>query len=630
MIKTDSIRFYFFLSFALCIMMQSENIYAQNSKTLHFIYFADTNDSEVGKSSEEANRYFINNFIPMVKQNTSLNIKTYYFYGQNFQRSKLNSVITNLQTSSNDAIFFYYTGHGFNQDNNDFPTLTLGLRGDALSSRTKPLLDIYNTLRNKPHRLLMVIAEACNAVYGSRTNSGNYTGNYDAFEGDNTKLQALFGESSGDYLMSSSKKGQKSFCPTGGLGYFTRGFKDALDERVNSFSISLLLNKVAKNTTKYASDYAAEDQHPQWLSGIYSDGKSKKPSLSSSTRVQSSKGEIKNVSVETSEENLIVKVTFSISNMKGKNGRVACYFYDNDGNALKDQNSSYCSTNGNVSVGKDITPSYDNSAYTDFEVAIPKSELHQIGTYTRTLQVQLVVWDMSKTEAVELFRSGYESFLFTPSISYLKVDGKTADKSVNFSENGGQKTFNVDTSSDTFETWGIPSWCSITEKTSTSFTLICEANTSSEERADYMKVKASGKELRIDISQTGRSGPSAEIENVWVEHNVINGMFKGMNIHVKFSIDGMKNKRCNIIAAFYYGDNTTPLKNQFGGNLTYNSYGNVTYDSARWDNFTFFVPYSGLFIIGSGMGNYSFDIIINDHNGNKLARHNNIQFTYWQ
>lgn len=624
----DRIKYNLILCLFLCVAFCS-GVYAQ-SKTLHFIYFADTNDSEVGKSSEEANRYFINNFIPMVKQNTTLNVKTYCFYGQDFQKNKLNSVINDLQTNSNDAIFFYYTGHGFNQDSNDFPTLTLGLRGDALSSRTKPLLDIYNTLRGKPHRLLMVIAEACNAVYGSRSNAGNYTGSYDAFEGDNTKLQTLFAESSGDYLMSSSKKGQRSFCPTGGLGYFTRGFKDALDERTSSFSVSSFLNKIAINTTKYAGDYAAEEQHPQWLSGVYSDGKSKKPSLTPSGSTKKASGEFDDVNIETSGENLVVKVTFSISNMKDKDGRVVCYFYDADGNELKDLNSLYTTTDGYVSVGKDIKPSYENSTYTDLEVTIPKSELHQSGVNARILKVQVLVWDKSKSESTELFRSGYESFSFIPSESYLKIDGTTSDKTVQFGENGGEETFDVNTSADSFETWGVPSWCKISKKTSTSFTLVCESNPNSDDRSDYMKVKAAGKEIRIDISQDANSGPSAEIENIWVDHNQMNGWYKGMYIHVKFSINGMKGRRCNVIAAFYYGDNSTPLRNQYGGNLTYNAYGNVNHDPGRYDDFTLFVPYSGLYLVGSGIANFSFDIIINDDSGNKLARHNNIQFTYYQ
>jgi len=612
------------------LWIQPAGIYAQNVKTLHFIYFSDTNDSEIGKSSEEANRYFINNFVPMIKRNTSLNVRTYYGYGPTFQRVKLNRFLSTLQTGEDDAIFFYYTGHGYNPDTDDFPTLTLGLRGDALSERTKSLLDIYNTLRAKPHRLLLVMAEACNAVYGSRSNSGNYTGNYDAFEGDNSKLQQLFGESAGDYLMSSSKKGEKSYCPTGGLGYFTRAFRDALDERTAVFTIPSFLDKVAKNATKYASDYAAEDQHPQWLSGVYADGKSKKPSLAPKPVKKALGGEFSNVTVSTAGDDLVVKGTFTVDGMKDKRGRVVCYFYDEEGNALKDLNQTYRTTDGNVSVGRDITPKYESTLYTDLEIRIPQAELHQEGTYARTLKTRLYVWDNSSSESKEVVRSGYVTFKYKPVISYLKVDGATTEKTVSFNENGGRNTFSISTNASSFETWGLPSWCRVENVTSSSFTLVCDANPSRNARNDYMKVKAAGKEVKISISQSGKTAPSANIENVWVDHNIMNGMFRGMLIHVKFTVDGMKNQRCNVVAAFYYADNVTPLKNPYGGYLTYSNYGNVIYDSSRWDNFTIFVPYNGLYFAGRGTFYCSFDVLVNDAYGNCLAIRKNFQFTLTQ
>ena len=270
----------YILSGLFCITL-CQQVCAQG--TFHFIYFSDTNDSEVGKSSEEANRYFINNFIPLIQKHTGMAIKKYICYGSDFARSKLNGVLSSLSTNSDDVIFFYYTGHGYNNGTNDFPVLTLGLRSDDINTRTKSLLSIYNTLRAKPHRLLFVGAEACNAVYQTRQVKGNYTAGYDVFEGENTKIRTLFRESSGDYLISSSKKGQKSFCPLGGLGYFSLAFRDALDSRSGGTTWSSFLNSVSEKAMDYADRYAAETQQPQWLSGAYSDSKAKiaqKPSSS--------------------------------------------------------------------------------------------------------------------------------------------------------------------------------------------------------------------------------------------------------------------------------------------------------------------------------------------------------------
>lgn len=83
--------------------------------------------------------------------------------------------------------------------------------------------------------------------------------------------------------------------------------------------------------------------------------------------------------------------------------------------------------------------------------------------------------------------------------TYLTVDSKTA-VTTSFSSSGGTETFYVKTDAGSWETWGIPSWCEITNKTATSFTLKCSSN-SGAKRTDYMKIKAGGKEVRIDITQ---------------------------------------------------------------------------------------------------------------------------------
>lgn len=238
-----------------------------NGQTLHFVYCSDTNDSEIGRSSEEANRFFLNNFIPQVKKNTNLNVYKYVYTGSDFQKSKLESTLSNLSTSSGDVIFFYYTGHGYNGGDNQYPTLTLGLRGDALSTRTKSLMSIYNTLKSKPHKLLVVMAEACNYEYNMRGVRGNYSGGYGNYEGSNANYKNLFAYSSGDYLMSSCKKNQKSYCPLGGLGYFTMSFRDVLEGNSSYSSWDYFLNAVASKTRIYADQYAGETQEPQWLKG---------------------------------------------------------------------------------------------------------------------------------------------------------------------------------------------------------------------------------------------------------------------------------------------------------------------------------------------------------------------------
>ena len=88
---------------------------------------------------------------------------------------------------------------------------------------------------------------------------------------------------------------------------------------------------------------------------------------------------------------------------------------------------------------------------------------------------------------------------------YLKVDRTTSDKTIYFEETGGRVYYNVNTSDASYETWGVPTWCSIENKTASGFTLVCSKNISTTSRSDYMLIKAAGKQIRIDIKQNAKT-----------------------------------------------------------------------------------------------------------------------------
>ena len=244
------------------------------AQSFHFLYFSDTNDSNIGKSCEETNRYFLNNFIPQVRKHTNLKVRVHQFSGSSFTRNNLNTVLKELESGRDDVIFFYYTGHGYNNDTNDYPNLTLGLRSDPMPSRLKSLLSVYNTLREKPHRLLVVIGEACNKVYSSALKKESYAVSFDPFQGDASKYRTLFQEQRGDYLMSSSKKNELTFGVNDEMGVYSRAFSEVIDGDLPITTWPELFDAVADVTAREAKRRIDEEQHPQWISGDYRDGAS--------------------------------------------------------------------------------------------------------------------------------------------------------------------------------------------------------------------------------------------------------------------------------------------------------------------------------------------------------------------
>lgn len=357
-------------------------------------------------------------------------------------------------------------------------------------------------------------------------------------------------------------------------------------------------------------------------------------SQSGNTQTTSNNATIKSVYVSNDadvdgEKGLSVKVSFDVSGMKGHNGRVSCYFYDTNGNALIDRNNRYhtSGTPSNVSSGEDIKPRNDNSTYTDFEIKIPYSELHLSSTYSRTLRVDVVIWDYYSGSGKEVARKDGTTFTCVPNISYLKVDGSTTNKSKYFGESGGREYYSVNTSASTYETWGVPSWCRIENKTSSGFTLVCERNNSRSSRNDYMKVKAAGKEIRIDIEQAASSGPTASITSIEQVHNVMNGFVKGMNIKLKFDVSGMQGRTVRATAWFYYADNSTKLNNAYGNQVSVSRSDTAPYENTTF-TMTLFMPYQGLNMTYGWSGSLTFDIAIYDSSGNKLARQDNNSFTF--
>lgn len=292
-----------------------------------------------------------------------------------------------------------------------------------------------------------------------------------------------------------------------------------------------------------------------------------------------------------------VHVKFSTEGMLEKDGRISAYFYDSSGNALVDQNGSYKTTDGKVSSGRNFKPGYESAVYNDYMISIPYSELHLSGE--KSLLIDVIIWDKSVDPNVSLARKDDLAYTYRPSSgSYLYVDNKTA-VSTSFPSSGGTETFTVSTDAGSWTTWGIPSFCEVTNRTSTSFTLKCNANNTGSARSDYMKIKTDGQEVRIDISQSAGNSASATVNRVWVDHNEYQNGLKGMLIHVDFETKGIRGHDVEV-GCFFEFANGTPLKDYDGqykspdGQVAIGKTDDATYENTHWSDFKLFMPHNQL------------------------------------
>lgn len=234
-----------------------------SAQTLHFIFFGDTDDERNGKEVMLSYNYFKNDFLTEIRENTSLKIKSYFYIGSDFTLDNIKYVIPSLSTDDNDAIFFFYNGHGRNNEKNDFPSL-------AFNGGSKTLLSIYNKLRSKPHRLLVAMASACNKLPQSSSSTiGDGRG---AMDGNIRIYRSLFQTATGDYMLSSSKKDEYSWTIKNRGTILRLAFEDVLyTNESNSLSWPAFLDLVSGRCSEIAAEHNIS-QHPQWISGDYHDG----------------------------------------------------------------------------------------------------------------------------------------------------------------------------------------------------------------------------------------------------------------------------------------------------------------------------------------------------------------------
>lgn len=209
------------------------------------------------------------------------------------------------------------------------------------------------------------------------------------------------------------------------------------------------------------------------------------------------------------------------------------------------------------------------------------------------------------------------------SATFLSV----SNDDVYFDADGGYKDIVINTDGDWEIKVGTADWGHLT-RNGNSLRLRVDEHTGSSERTDFFIVKADGYEKRINITQSANTTPTAEIERIWMEHNVYENGSKGMKIHVKFNNRNLKGQRITVYAYFYQEDNVTELHDQYGNSLFCHSSSTPTYDNSTYEDFVLFMSHSALNMSPGTNGTFSFDISIKDASGNQLARENNTRFDF--
>lgn len=203
----------------------------------------------------------------------------------------------------------------------------------------------------------------------------------------------------------------------------------------------------------------------------------------------------------------------------------------------------------------------------------------------------------------------------------LTVDNKSYDMSYTYNAAGGYSTFSVYTNHPDGYDVSLPSFCSLSSKSSSSFKIYLNENTSGSSRSGQIKVTAGNKSIKVSVKQKEPEKESVSISSVTMDHNVTQNGEKGMRINVSYSASHLSGNGLHICAWFYF-QNGNVLKDYNNSYATTNGQVTVqkwTYSTNSYQTVTLFIPYSELHCSNRGTYDLKFFIGINDSNDKRLT-----------
>ncbi len=213
------------VSLVVAALLVSASAVAAEAK-LHAIIVANTEDRNIGPS-DALDMQRIQTLMQTISKNTGLGLNMITFHDSNFARTSIMNAIKNLRPGNDDTVIFYYTGHGYRTPSmrERFPAMALqGNQGLALQW-------VYNTLRAKQPRLLLVMGDLCNVVVNIQDTIIASRAMADV---QREGYRQLFRVAKAHVIVTSSQPGEVSFANNTGGSAFTVQFLRVLNQHIST------------------------------------------------------------------------------------------------------------------------------------------------------------------------------------------------------------------------------------------------------------------------------------------------------------------------------------------------------------------------------------------------------------
>lgn len=196
-----------------------------SAQTLHAILIADTNDASIGVSVKK-DFEGLKRLVTAVSGYTGMQLSLQALEGAQVTLANVRQAVTNVKSGPDDAILFYYSGHGFRTWNKTsrFPYLYISQQGQDFT-------EIVAELRKKAPRLLIAVTDSCNNVMDlpvaqammMRSAPPDYKKTY----------SRLWRDAAGEVVIASSSEGEYAWGDDDAGGFFTKRFLASHETQVN-------------------------------------------------------------------------------------------------------------------------------------------------------------------------------------------------------------------------------------------------------------------------------------------------------------------------------------------------------------------------------------------------------------
>jgi hypothetical protein len=207
---------------------------------IHFVLVANTDDPRIGSSVKKD---VTNIYSEMKDVSVFLNLPLNYveISGAKFGKAGIETALNNLKPGPNDIVVFYYSGHGYSNDqqlSQPYPQFDLRQsRFDDITVATLNVSDVYNSIKAKNARLNLIISDCCNSSLGTLKPEGKSFAltTKSLLSWNKSFCYNLFMNSKGSILATAAKKGQYAYGNNDVGGYFTSNLITAMEKYLSKF-----------------------------------------------------------------------------------------------------------------------------------------------------------------------------------------------------------------------------------------------------------------------------------------------------------------------------------------------------------------------------------------------------------